>query len=323
MHGQIAEHRWVLAVGAVFGFVGAFAAGANMLAIVWGPAIGAKAVSYRTAVMFGLVCQLLGLLAYGSQTVATYWGTLDDYTSLQPRPDLAAYSLMWTCVCVTIWQALAIWKRVLVPADLGNAASIIGAAFIYPGLKVISSEGVTQPSTSFLIGVLLTWCIAPMLSLTLGAAVFLVVRTWIIRGEDPFHKVIWDDDTVRHLALKATPMASWSQKVHAWLFDRDVFALVTSNDALMRIHRTAEEFEPAAEGCFIPFQVITCMFLSIAYGASNARTSVGACAMMYSIYVSGNVSQFASIPLQLRCIGAVGMGLGTLFCGFRLVPVTA
>lgn len=27
MHGQIAEHRWVLAVGAVFGFVGAFAAG--------------------------------------------------------------------------------------------------------------------------------------------------------------------------------------------------------------------------------------------------------------------------------------------------------
>lgn len=64
------------------------------------------------------------------------------------------------------------------------------------------------------------------------------------------------------------------------------------------------------------------MFMSMAYGANNARTSVGVYALMHSIYVSHTVTQHASISLQLRCIGAVGMGLGTLFCGFRLVPVT-
>ena len=60
----------------------------------------------------------------------------------------------------------------------------------------------------------------------------------------------------------------------------------------------------------------------MAYGANNARTSVGVYALMHSIYASGSVSQFASISLQLRCLGAVAMGLGTLFCGFKLVPVT-
>lgn len=66
-----------------------------------------------------------------------------------------------------------------------------------------------------------------------------------------------DEETVHDLALseKAEKMTSWPQRVHGWLFDQDIFATVISNDALMRIHGTAEEFEPAAEECFIPLQV--------------------------------------------------------------------
>lgn len=90
------------------------------MATVWGPAIGARAVSYRTATLLGLVCQLVGLLVFGPRTVTIYWDILLDYTSLQPHPDLTIYSLMWTAICVAIWQFLAIWKRVLVPAYLGN-----------------------------------------------------------------------------------------------------------------------------------------------------------------------------------------------------------
>ena len=65
-----------------------------------------------------------------------------------------------------------------------------------------------------------------------------------------------DDDTVHDLALneRAEKMTGWPQRAHAWFFDRDFFASVASDDALMRIHGTAEEFEPAAEECFIPFQ---------------------------------------------------------------------
>lgn len=91
-----------------------------MTATVWGPAIGAKAVSYRTACILGLVCQLVGLLAFGPRNATIYWGILNDYTDLQAHPELTIYSLMWTCICVTIWQFLAIWQGVLVPAYLGN-----------------------------------------------------------------------------------------------------------------------------------------------------------------------------------------------------------
>lgn len=68
--------------------------------------------------------------------------------------------------------------------------------------------------------------------------------------------MLQDDVTVQDLALneRAEKMTGWPQRLHAWLFDRDVFASVSSNEALMRIHGTAEEFEPAAEECFNPFQ---------------------------------------------------------------------
>ena len=69
-------------------------------------------------------------------------------------------------------------------------------------------------------------------------------------------------------------------------------------------------------------QIVSCLVVSIAYGANNARTSVGVYALMHSIYTSGKVTQYAQISWQLRCLGAVGMGLGTILCGFRLVPVT-
>lgn len=140
----MANYQWLVAFGGLFGFLSAFAigrvctaacsfnndnrshrcghgvAGANLVATVWGPAIGAKAVSYRTALLLGLVCQLVGLLVFGPRTVTIYWGILTDYTTLQPHPELTLYSLMWTAICVAIWQLLAIWKQVLVPAYLGN-----------------------------------------------------------------------------------------------------------------------------------------------------------------------------------------------------------
>ena len=65
-----------------------------------------------------------------------------------------------------------------------------------------------------------------------------------------------DDVTVQDLAVcdRTADMKGWLQCVHAWLFERDLFAGIASDTTLMRIHATAEEYELAAEDCFAPFQ---------------------------------------------------------------------
>ena len=50
-------------------------------------------------------------------------------------------------------------------------------------------------------------------------------------------------------------MKGWLQRSYAYLFQADIFASVSSNDTLMRIHATAEEYDKAAEELFSTIQV--------------------------------------------------------------------
>lgn len=96
-----------------------FDAGANMLANCWGAVIGAKVVKYRTAVLLGIICELVGVLVFGPRVAIVYNGILNDWTVLKPYPGLALYALMWAEMTLVTWQFLAIWKQILVPVYLG------------------------------------------------------------------------------------------------------------------------------------------------------------------------------------------------------------
>lgn len=47
----------------------------------------------------------------------------------------------------------------------------------------------------------------------------------------------------------------WLQRIYAYFFLADMFASVSSNENLMRIHSTAEEYDKATEELFAPMQV--------------------------------------------------------------------
>ena len=65
------------------------------------------------------------------------------------------------------------------------------------------------------------------------------------------------------------------------------------------------------------------MITTTAFACISVRSSVGLFAIMVHITkVEEEVTLTAPIELWLRVFGAVGMCLGTLLCGFRLVPVT-
>ena len=68
---------------------------------------------------------------------------------------------------------------------------------------------------------------------------------------------VQDEVTLRELAAddRSSDMRGWLQRTHAWLFGIDIFASVASDDALLRIHSTAEEFEGAAEELLVWPQV--------------------------------------------------------------------
>ena len=66
-----------------------------------------------------------------------------------------------------------------------------------------------------------------------------------------------DDATVLSLSVqdRGDNVQGLLRRICARLVNVDIFSGVGTDDTLMRIHATAEEFDPAAEQCFVPFQV--------------------------------------------------------------------
>lgn len=69
-------------------------------------------------------------------------------------------------------------------------------------------------------------------------------------------------------------------------------------------------------------QVVLCAFLSLAYGANNAHTSLAILATLRHLYDSGVVPASANLGIWLRCVSTVGAAIRTLLLGKRLAPFT-
>ena len=86
----------------------------------WGPCVGAKAVSYKTAVILGIIGQTIGMIAFGPETYSAYGQFLDARTQISLHPLLTMYAMMWVIIVPVIWHILAIWQKMLLSVYLGT-----------------------------------------------------------------------------------------------------------------------------------------------------------------------------------------------------------
>ncbi|DBA97694.1 TPA: hypothetical protein ACH3X3_012582 [Trebouxia sp. C0006] len=371
----------------------------------WGTVLGAKVVSHRTALILGVICQSAGALAFGAVKYTVFGDLLQQWTKLESYPRLTAYSLMWIVAVPVVWQVLAVWQAVPVPAYLGTVAGTVGAILVFPGASNMEL-GKSTPSPPFLTGLgwdLAVWSIAPTFAVCGCALLYLLLRNMVLRNEDPLHTVLWwlpvvacavsvecvlmlvysirspngtaafditpqgaviiaaavgsaasiamclgvpclsrrlwhraaplvirmnrlglDEATVQELTAEdASPNASgWLHQTCNRLFHTDMFAHICSSDTLLRIHSIAEQFDPAAEALFGPFQVVLAAVLSVAYGANTGQTTMGIVAMMHVITKSQAVPETATPGIVLHAIKTAAMLFGAISWGARLAPVT-
>ncbi|KAL0049121.1 hypothetical protein WJX82_007032 [Trebouxia sp. C0006] len=189
----MADTSWIVAVGAVAASAHSIIVGANLTVNCWGPALGAKVVPYRTALVLGLICQSLGLIVFGPEGYPVFGGFIDQTSKFAAYPRLTMYSLMWIVATPVIWQALAVWQKTIVPPYLGVVASTIGAALVFPGAGALDF-GTTSLSPPFVTGlsaVFIIWVCAPIVAVSITGIGFLNARNLFARGDDPLHKTLW------------------------------------------------------------------------------------------------------------------------------------
>lgn len=87
---------------------------------------------------------------------------------------------------------------ILKTSCVSPAAALAGTALVYPGWKyIIWGVHITKAPivVSGMGAVYVPWATVPLMTAVLVTLIFLTMRTFLMRGEDPFHKVLWVNTT--------------------------------------------------------------------------------------------------------------------------------
>ena len=129
-----------------------------VLALAWGPAVGAKVVPFQVAAPVGAVCVVIGAVLFGDRKAHVYGGFLHDLSDLQDLPEMTLFAMFWGPFVMLIWQAVALWWKVPIVPYLGFGRALFPSAahctYRLPSALTVAVSVLSQWPTRQLTGAL-------------------------------------------------------------------------------------------------------------------------------------------------------------------------
>ncbi|NWN90102.1 inorganic phosphate transporter [Marinobacter adhaerens] len=311
----------LLMAAAVIGGYMAINIGANDVANNVGPAVGSGALSLGAAVVIAGIFESGGALIAGGDVVSTIKGGIIDPTRLD---DSRAFVWLMTAALLAgaLWLNLATWMGAPVSTTHSIVGGVLGAGIAAGGWGIADWAVMGKIAGS--------WVISPVLGGALAALfLFIINKTVLYR---------------QNVIPAARTFVPWLVAIMAWAFgtylmikgvkkvvDLDFFqaSLVGLGAAVVgffivrslaaRRAATMENSTAGVNGLFTWPLIFAAALLSFAHGANDVANAIGPLAAINDALASGSVETAASIPLWVMMIGALGLTVGLMLFGPRLI----
>jgi len=311
----------VLSVAAVIGGYMAMNIGANDVANNVGPAVGSKAMTLMWAIIIAAVFEGAGALLAGGEVVSTIKkGIIDPSNITDPN------TFIWLMVSALLAGAVWLNFATLIGAPVSTTHSIVGGVL---GAG-IAAGGFGIANWDKMGTIAASWVISPVLGGVIAASFQLFIKKKIIYRTDMLAAarrfvpvliafMVWAFST--YLALKGL------KKI--WKIDFQTAALFGLGCAVIFyviitpiIGRASKKLKNSREGVNSLFTIpliFAAALLSFAHGANDVANAVGPLAAISDSITNAGISTKAAIPLWVMMIGALGIGLGLLLYGPKLI----
>ncbi|SHK19381.1 inorganic phosphate transporter, PiT family [Marinobacter antarcticus] len=311
----------LLMAAAVIGGYMAINIGANDVANNVGPAVGSGALSLGAAVILAGVFESAGALIAGGDVVSTIKGGIIDPSSLE---DGRAFVWLMTAALLAgaLWLNLATWMGAPVSTTHSIVGGVLGAGIAAGGWGIADWAVMGKIAAS--------WVISPVLGGALAALFLFVIK-----------KTVLYQKNVIPAARKFVP---WLVAIMAWAFG--TYLMVKGVKKIIKVDfleaslvglgaaviaffvvrslasRRAATMENSASGVNTLFTwplIFAAALLSFAHGANDVANAIGPLAAINDVLSNGEVVTASSIPLWVMMIGALGLTVGLMLFGPRLI----
>jgi PiT family inorganic phosphate transporter len=316
-----------ITLAVVFGLFMAWGIGANDVANAMGTSVGARALTIWQALIVAAIFEFTGAVLAGGGVTSTIRDGIVDPTYFEHDPDLFIHGMLAALLAAATWLLIASWYG----WPVSTTHSIIGAVVGFGAIGV-STDAVNWAKVG---GIVTSWVISPIVAAFIAYFIFVTVQRLVLEQRDPLAaakrwvpmymfaagftiSAVTIFKGLKHVGLHLAPMESWALAIGIGLAVAGIGKFFIS-----RIHvdpNADREFHFATvEKVFAVLMVMTACCMAFSHGSNDVANAVGPLAAVVSVAQSGLMSQKAAVAPWILILGGVGIVVGLMTFGRRVM----
>ena len=310
-----------LVVAAMIGGYMALNIGANDVANNVGPAVGSSALTLTGAIILAAIFESAGALIAGGDVISTIKKGIID-PALIGDTDTFIWLMMAALLAGAIWLNLATALGAPVSTTHSIVGGVLGAGIAAAGWSIANWDKMGAIAAS--------WVISPVIGGIIAASFLMWIKRSITYKEDmigaakktlPILVAIMAWAFSTYLILKGLKKVWQTDFITAALVGLGIAVVVylIVKPLISRKAAYIENTKQSVNTLFTMPLIFAAALLSFAHGANDVANAIGPLAAINDAIQTQGVHDKAEIPLWVMLIGAIGISLGLLLFGPKLI----
>lgn len=322
------EHAQLLIwLACAFGLFMAWGVGANDVANAMSTSVGSRALTIRQAIMIAAVFEFAGAWLAGGEVTATIRSGMVDAERFVDAPELLVYGMLASLLAAGFWLMIASQFGWPVSTTHSIVGAVVGFAAIGVGIDSVHWEKIGA--------IVASWVVSPVLAGVISYLLFMSVQWLIMDTRDPFRNAVRFVPGYIFLTgffVALVTLLKGLQHLGLSLTTGQGYALAAAFGLLIAIIGAVPirrmKFDPNAdrrfhftnvERVFTVLMLITACAMAFAHGSNDVANAIGPLAAIVSIVDTGLVSSKAPVPSWVLLLGAVGIVVGVVTFGQKVI----
>ena len=307
---------------AVIGAYMAMNIGANDVANNIGPAVGSKALTMIGALFIAAIFEAAGAIIAGGDVVSTIRKGIVDPSAMADQMTFI-WAMMGALLAAALWLNLATWLGAPVSTTHSIVGGVVGAG--------VAAAGMDSVDWGQMSAIAASWVISPLLGGVIAAGFLFMIKKLILAKDDmleasrtwvPVFIAIMAGTFSMYLVMKGLKKL-WVPGIgQLWLIGIGGAALTwaATKPLVARSSRGLENRRKSVAKLFTVPLICSAALLSFAHGANDVANAVGPLAAIVSAAQSVDMGTGkVALPLWVMVIGAIGISIGLLLFGPKLI----
>ena len=313
----------VVIAAAAIGAYMAMNIGANDVTNNISPAVGSKALTMTGALIIAAIFETAGAMIAGGDVVETISKGIIAPDAVA-SPTIFIWVMMGALLSSALWVNLATWLGAPVSTTHAIVGGVIGAGIAAAGTGSVDWAAMTAIAAS--------WVISPLLGGIVAALFLALIKEFIIYRDDkiaaaktwvPVLIAVMTGSFSAYLALKGLNNVLPIGVATGFLIGigAGIAAYVAAVPLVRRQSNGLENRNQSLRKLFRIPLIFSAALLSFAHGANDVANAIGPLAAIVHAAQEADMSANVSVPFWVMLIGAIGISLGLLLYGPRLVAL--